>query len=128
MEVTLIIDGKEKVFRQDKTTFATMLKALEYQEEMIRQIEWLEKMSQADIDDEIDFEEFETDPQKDVERSMNLIVAYFDDQFTYDEFSKGAYFKNAQELHKMAQEVMYEILTEKTEQTEVKKTKKTQKK
>lgn len=128
MEITLKIDGKEKVFRQEKTTFATMLKALEYQEALLSQIEMLEELSEKGIEDDIDYEKFETNPTEDVERSMNLIVAYFDGQFSYDEFVNGAYFDNAQELHRTAQEVMYEILTEKTKDTDIKKVKPQQKK
>lgn len=128
MEITLKINGKDKVFKQNKTTFYTIQKALDYQEAMLEQLDLLKELSNQEIDTEIDYSKFETDPREDVERSANLIVAYFDEQFTYDDFLKGAYFDNAQELHAMANEVMFEILDTKAEETDSKKVSRQQKK
>ena len=128
MEITLKIDGKDKTFKQEKVTFQTMRKAMDYQERLLEQYEAIEQLAMKEIDDDIDYEEYETDPKEDAEAAADLIVGFFDGQFTHDDFINGAYFGDITELYGTAQTIMFEVLQPKTEETDSKKAKRQQKK
>lgn len=126
MQIKLKIDNKEVTFKQEKVTFQTMMKALDYQNRLLDQFKALEHLASVGIDEEV--EEIEQDPKEDAEKATDLIVSYFDGQFTHDDFVSGAYFGSIRELYDMAEEVMYEILTAKEEKETLKKTKRQPKK
>lgn len=108
MEIILKINGKDKVFKQDIINFKTMLMALEFQKRMDMQTEILAKTLGTKIDEDVntnvDYGEL-FKPGEDLIESANLIVAFFDGQFTYDEFLKGAYFRNVSELYLIASDI-----------------------
>ena len=122
MELTLKINGKETVFKQDKVTFRTIQKALDYQDLIIQNNQALQALASASIDDEIEYDDYEQDPKKDLDQASDLIVSYFDGQFTYDEFLEGAYFESVHELYGIAHLIMLEILTTKETEVDTKKT------
>lgn len=128
MELTLKIDGKEKVFKQDKVTFRTIQKALDYQDLIIQNNRTMQALAGLEIDEEFDVDEYEQDPKKDLEQASDLIVSYFDGQFTYDDFLKGAYFETVHELYGIAHLIMLEILTTKENEVDTKKASRQQKK
>lgn len=108
MEIVLKINGEEKVFKQDIINFKTMLMALEFQKRMDAQTEILAKTLGTKIDEEVKANADYSDlfkPGEDLIESAKLIVAFFDGQFTYDEFLKGAYFRNVSELYLMASDI-----------------------
>ena len=122
MELTLKINGKDTVFKQDKVTFRTIQKALDYQDLIIQNNQALQALASASIDDEIEYDDYEQDPKKDLDQASDLIVSYFDGQFTYDEFLEGAYFESVHELYGIAHLIMLEILTVKETEVDTKKT------
>ena len=122
MELTLKINGKDTVFKQDKVTFRTIQKALDYQDLIIQNNQALQALASASIDDEIEYDDYEQDPKKDLDQASDLIVSYFDGQFTYDEFLEGAYFESVHELYGIAHLIMLEILTTKETEVDTKKT------
>ena len=79
-------------------------------------------MASVGIDDEIEYDDYEQDPKKDLDQASDLIVSYFDGQFTYDEFLEGAYFESVHELYGIAHLIMLEILTTKETEVDTKKT------
>ena len=128
MELTLKINGKDTVFKQDKVTFRTIQKALDYQDLIIQNNQALQALASASIDDEIEYDDYEQDPKKDLDQASDLIVSYFDGQFTYDEFLEGAYFESVHELYGIAHLIMLEILTTKETEVDTKKTSRQRKK
>lgn len=128
MELTLKINGKDTVFKQDKVTFRTIQKALDYQDLIIQNNQALQALASVGIDDEIEYDDYEQDPKKDLDQASDLIVSYFDGQFTYDEFLEGAYFESVHELYGIAHLIMLEILTTKETEVDTKKTSRQRKK
>ena len=122
MELTLKINGKDTVFKQDKVTFRTIQKALDYQDLIIQNNRAMQALASIGIDDEIEYDDYEQDPKKDLDQASDLIVSYFDGQFTYDEFLEGAYFESVHELYGIAHLIMLEILTTKETEVDTKKT------
>lgn len=128
MELTLKINGKDTVFKQDKVTFRTIQKALDYQDLIIQNNRSMQALASIGIDDEIEYDDYEQDPKKDLDQASDLIVSYFDGQFTYDEFLEGAYFESVHELYGIAHLIMLEILTTKETEVDTKKTSRQRKK
>lgn len=108
MEIVLRIDGEDKIFKQDIINFKTMMMALEFQKKMEEQTKALTHSLVTKIDEDIsesiDYGELFA-PGQDLIESAKLIVAFFDGQFTYDEFIKGAYFRNISELYLIASDI-----------------------
>lgn len=125
MELGLTIDGKEKVFKQSTTTFKTMKVALEYQDLLFKQMQYYDDVAGSSVEDEID--DGVMDPSTNLEKATDLIVAYFDGQFTYDEFI-SAEFKDITEVYAIAYSVMSEILGVKEAEDDLKKAVSQQKK
>ncbi len=122
MELTLKVNGKDTVFKQEKVTFRTIQKALDYQDLIIQNNRAMQALANIGIDDEIEYDDYEQDPKKDLDQASDLIVSYFDGQFTYDEFLEGAYFESVHELYGVAHLIMLEILTAKETEVDTKKT------
>lgn len=118
MEIVLKVNGKEKTYKQSTTTFKTMQKALEYQKLLSKQSRYFEQMATAGITDDVD-DSF-IDPMKDLYMAVELIVAYFDEQFTYDDFV-SAEFGNINDIYVIAFGVMQEILGTKLDEEQSKK-------
>lgn len=118
MEVVLKVNGKEKVYKQSTTTFKTMQKALEYQKLLSKQARYFEKIASAGITENID--EDDIDPMKDLYMAVELIVAYFDGQFTYDDFV-NAEFEDINDIYVIAFGVMQQILGAKMDEEQSKK-------
>lgn len=125
MELGLIIDGKEKMYKQSTTTFKTMKLAIKYQELMIEQMRYYEAVTNAKIDEKVD--DSVMDAEKNLEQAVDLIVAYFNNQFTYDEFV-SAEFKDINEIYQISYAVMTEILGTKEIEDDLKKATNQQKK
>lgn len=125
MELGLVIDGKEKMYKQKTTTFKTMKVALEYQELLTKQLEYFERMAQSSIDEEVD--DKIVNPAENLDQAVDLIVTYFNGQFTYDEFI-SAEFKDINEIYEIAYSVMAEILGTKEAEEDLKKAVNQQKK
>lgn len=115
MEIEIKIDGKFKTFKQDKVTYKTLKKALEWKEVFQEQVQAMESYIKAGIDGEVDEETAEVvkkiDDMEDLVRSAELIVSYFDDQFTFDDLINGYYINSLFEFHLKAQEIVASILT-----------------
>ena len=121
MKVKLLIDGKEKVFEQNTLTFKTIREAYAFQQKAVKEQELLMEIQikeQAlslltEPDDELADELAElretfnemNSAEQDMEDAVNLIVSFFNGQFTLDEFVNGCQFKNVAELYTMAQEI-----------------------
>lgn len=125
MELGLVIDGKEKVFKQSTATFKTMKVALDYQELLIKQSEYFEIMANSGIDEDVDDSVMDT--EMNLDKAANLIVTYFDGQFTYDDFISSE-FKNITEIYEIAYAVMAQILGVKEAEDDLKKAVNQQKK
>ena len=101
MKLDIKIGGKTITFVQNEINFKTMRLALEWQERLDKQVAATMAMIQDNIEDETLSEEERAElfkPQEDLELSAQLIVSFFNDQFTYDEFIQGAFFPSASGL------------------------------
>ena len=108
MKLDIKIGGKTKTFFQNEINFKTMRLALEWQERLDKQVAATMAMIQDNIEDETLSEEERAElfkPQEDLELSAQLIVSFFNDQFTYDEFIQGAFFPSAAGLYQMARDI-----------------------
>lgn len=125
MELGLTIDGKQKLYKQSTTTFKTMKVALEYQQLLSDQFRFYSDVAQSEITDDID--DSIMDPRNNLDQAVNLIVTYFNGQFTYDEFV-SAEFEDINEIYGIANAVMAEILGIKEAEDDLKKAMSQQKK
>lgn len=126
MEIKVKIDGKFKVFKQTTVNFKTMFMALEWQEHMLKQQVELTRLATMAIEDSIDEDyepEVELDGRNDLEFTTQLIVSFFDGQFTYDEFINGVYFQNIGEFYALGSKI-YELVYHQKKETEDKQSKK----
>lgn len=120
VEIILKTNNKEKTYKQSITTFKTMQKALEYQKLLSKQAKYFEHIAIAGITEEVNDDDI--DPMKDLYMAVELIVAYFDGQFTYDDFI-NAEFENINDIYVIAFGVMQKILGTKEDDDKLKKTK-----
>lgn len=97
MELTLEINGKQKIFQQDKVSFLTMKKAIKYSK-------MLEKSYQNVADGEVG------DAEEESAMAVDLILAYFNGQFTYDEFVNSTTFATIGEVYELAMQIMMDVL------------------
>lgn len=105
MQIILKIDGKDRIFTQNTINFKTMMMALEHQQKMERQIVALTQTLGSGIDESVENEIDHSElfkPGEDLVACAHLIVAFFDGQFTFDEFYNGAYFETVADLYATA--------------------------
>lgn len=109
MEITLTIGGIDTKFSQDFVSIATMKEAAKWMNDFDRTANLIDKLSKTKIDDldEEDQEEARElfDAETAIDKSMKLILVFFNDQFTYDELERGSKFKNVAELHQLAHDI-----------------------
>lgn len=113
MEITLVIDGKPTVFKQDKVNFKTMKKLIDYQDLIQAEVESFKILAEHDINDDVideieektgfDYDEL-IDTRNDLELSADIIVKFFN-QFTYEQFVNGAEFDSANDMYNLVGEI-----------------------
>lgn len=113
MEITLVIDGKPNVFKQDKVNFKTMKKLIDYQDLIQAEVESFKILAEHDINDDVideieektgfDYDEL-IDTRNDLELSADIIVKFFN-QFTYEQFVNGAEFDSANDMYNLVGEI-----------------------
>ena len=113
MEITLVIDGKPNVFKQDKVNFKTMKKLIDYQDLIQAEVESFKILAEHDINDDVideieektgfDYDEL-IDTRNDLELSADIIVKFFN-QFTYEQFVNGAEFDSANAMYNLVGEI-----------------------
>lgn len=108
MQITLKIDGKNKVFKQDKVNFKTIHMAIRWMKRFEDQKKMLAEVLQGNIDEGFDLSEH-TDPFEDLEFTAELIVNFFDNQFTYDDLFNGLYINDIRELYGWAEKIFENI-------------------
>lgn len=125
MEITLIFDGKEKVFKRDVINFKTMAMALDWHERISKEVQAHAELVQKAIDDpEVDLsEDFynygeEFDPKEDMTFTTDLICSFFEGLFTYDEFINHCYFKHISEFYQLGADIYDMAFTQKAEAEE----------
>lgn len=127
MEITLKIDGKEKQFNQQKVNFVTMRKALSWFEDFQKSAEVLKEYIDSGIDGEPDEEILNNFQKKDeyeqLKETAELIVSYFDNQFSFDELINGLYVNTISEFHSIGYEIVSEVMMLMDENNEVTKKK-----
>ncbi|WP_273478268.1 phage tail assembly chaperone G [Ignavigranum ruoffiae] len=126
MEIILVIDGKEKRFKQDTVNYITIRKALEWKDRYQKQSELMNEYFESGIDGEPDpsiiNESQYFDDYKELELTADLVVSFFNHQFTFDDFVNGYYVNNVREFHAIAFEIIGYVLTVMSEEnTETKK-------
>ncbi|WP_028124728.1 hypothetical protein [Eremococcus coleocola] len=108
MEIALIKDGKKTIYKQNKVNVATILKVLEWDKRTTATQNKILKMVQAGIDGELEEDDIDTsafNPNEDIEFTTDLIVGFFNGQFTYDEFINYAFFKHIGEFYDLASQI-----------------------
>lgn len=125
MEIKVKIDGQFKTFKQTTVNFKTMYMALEWQDMVTKQQEALIAQIKSAIDEEVEEveQEVDFDPYRDLTFTTELVVSFFDGQFTYEEFITGAYFNNISEFYKLGADI-FEVVYKQKETTEGKSKKK----
>ncbi|PKY91561.1 hypothetical protein CYJ27_02480 [Aerococcus christensenii] len=120
MELKLIIDGKEKRFKHNKTSLKVIRLANEMYVDMVRQLDNIAKMKLTDEpeDEEVDFEKINEDNLKEFDQYADLVIGYFSNQFTYDELINSPTFKNVSEFYMLGFQIIYELLDKKRENEE----------
>ena len=113
MEITLVIDGKPNVFKQDKVNFKTMKKLIDYQDLIQAEVESFKILAEHDVNDDVideieektgfDYDEL-VDTRNDLELSADIIVKFFN-QFTYEQFVDGAEFDSANDMYNLVGEI-----------------------
>ena len=126
MEIILVIDGKEKRFKQDTVNYITIRKALEWKDRYQKQSELMNEYFESGIDGEPDpsiiNESQYFDDYKELELTADLVVSFFNHQVTFDDFVNGYYVNNVREFHAIAFEIIGYVLTVMSEEnTETKK-------
>lgn len=114
MEITLKIDGEEKRFTQDKVNFVTIQKALTWYNDYQKSIEMLQKYLNKGIeDDQDDLNDDDYKPKDEFQQTKEtaeLIVSYFDKQFTYDDLINGFYVDTLSDFYAFGFNIVNEIL------------------
>lgn len=127
MEIKVKINGEFKTFKQTTVNFKTMYMALEWQDMVTKQQQALLAQIKSAIDVEVEADEVEEepefDPYKDLRFTTDLVVSFFDGQFTHDEFISGAYFNNISEFYQLGADI-FEVVYKQKETTEGKSKKK----
>lgn len=113
MEITLMIDGKQKHFTQDKVNYLTIRKAMEWNENFKKEVnafnEYLKSGIEGEYDPELlEFADKKTDPEQ-LKETADLVVAYFNGQFTFDDFISGYFVKTISQFHELGLLIVYEI-------------------
>ena len=120
MEIQLKIDGEWKTFTQDRVNFATMLKVTEWQDELTKQMQAYSIMLSSGIDGEVSEEDqkvideviADSDKYADMKKTTDLVLAFFDGQFTFDEFAHGCYFENIGEFYELGQRIVEHVMNQ----------------
>lgn len=113
MEITLKIEGKEKVFSQNVVNYLTIRKALDWQEMYNTSIRVYQEYINSGVDGEPDPEILEEAELPDdytmLKRTADLAITFYDGQFTFDEFVSGYYVNSIQEFYAIGIEILAEV-------------------
>lgn len=107
MEITLRLPTGDKIFTQNTVNFLTIKKALEWMKRFTSTQKHMIELAQAGIQGEVleedDYEIF--DAEDDLTFTAELVVGFFNGQFTYDDFARYAYFNDVAEFYKLGQDI-----------------------
>ena len=123
MEIKLKIDGEWKTFQQDTVNFATMVKVSEWQDELSKQMKAYSLILGTEIDEELSEEDQKlvdevmsnADKYEDMKRTTDLILAFFDGQFTFNEFATGCYFENIGEFYGIGRQIVDHVMNQQSD-------------
>lgn len=104
MQIELKIDGKTKTFKQDKVNFKTIDLATRWMKRFEEQQKMLAEMLAGELGDDFDMSE-EVDALEDLQYTAELIVNFYDNQFTYDDLYNGLFVSDIREFYQFASDI-----------------------
>lgn len=112
----IVVHGK--TYRQDTVNFKTIHMGIQWFKRYNEEMQLLKQAFEEGLESNSIANQSQIDPLEDLEFTARLIVSFFDEQFTYDEFISGARFKSLSDLYAMAQKIVEFIYAQKQQADE----------